>query len=94
MENEKHHIVPYKSYVIVLAVLLLFTAISVWVTNIDLGALTVFTALALATVKTLIVLSYFMHLKFDHKIYAIMVALVIAVFISVIVITFIDYSFR
>ena len=33
-------------------------------------------------------------LKFDHKIYRIMVFLVLAVFISVIVLTFFDYLYR
>lgn len=42
MEKEKHHIVPYKTYIYILAVLILFTLLSVAVTSIELGTLTVY----------------------------------------------------
>jgi cytochrome c oxidase subunit IV len=92
--NEKHHIVPYKNHLIVLIVLLVLTAVSVAVTSIELGPLTVTVALLLASAKSLIVLIYFMHLKFDNIIYSIMVAFVMFSIISIIVITFLDYLFR
>lgn len=95
MENhENHHIVPYKTYIIVLLTLIVLTFISIAVTSIELGTLTVTTALLLATIKTSLVLYYFMHLKFDQKIYLIMVLGVIAIFVLVIIITFIDYLYR
>ena len=95
MENsQNHHIVPYKTHVIVLASLLVLTALSVAVTSIELGPLTVTVALLLATAKALIVLIYFMHLKFDNIIYSIMVGFVMFSIISIIVITFLDYLFR
>jgi len=95
MENhENHHIVPYKTYLIVLLTLIVLTFISIAVTSIELGTLTVTTALLLATIKTSLVLYYFMHLKFDQKIYLIMVLGVIAIFVLVIIITFIDYLYR
>ncbi len=95
MENNgKHHIVPYKNHVIVLLVLIMLTIVSVAVTSIDLGPLTVTVALLLATAKALIVLIYFMHLKFDNIIYSFMVAFVMFSIISIIVITFLDYLFR
>lgn len=94
MEQEKHHIVPYKTYVIVLLTLVALTIISVAVTSIELGALTVTIALLLASVKSILVLTYFMHLKFDQKIFAIMVTGIFAIIIIVIVITFLDYYFR
>jgi len=95
MENhENHHIVPYKTYLIVLLTLIVLTFISIAVTSIELGTLTVTTALLLATIKTALVLYYFMHLKFDQKIYLIMVLGVIAIFVLVIIITFIDYLYR
>lgn len=92
--NEKHHIVPYKNHLIVLMVLLVLTAVSVAVTSIELGPLTVTVALLLAAVKSLIVLIYFMHLKFDNIIYSIMVGFVMFSIISILIITFLDYLFR
>lgn len=93
-DNGKHHIVPYKTYAIILLLLLVLTALSVAVTGIELGPLTVTAALLLATAKGLLVLVYFMHLKFDNIIYSIMVAFIMFSIISIIVITFLDYLFR
>lgn len=92
--NGKPHIVPYKTHIAVLAVLVVLTALSVAVTSIELGPLTVTVALLLATAKALVVLIYFMHLKFDNIIYSIMVGFVMFSIISIIVITFLDYLFR
>lgn len=92
--NEKHHIVPYMTHLIVLLGLLVLTALTIAVTSIELGPLTVTVALVLATSKALLVLIYFMHLKFDNVIYSIMVGFVMFSIISIIVITFLDYLFR
>jgi cytochrome c oxidase subunit 4 len=48
----------------------------------------------IASTKAAIVLLYFMHLKFDDKIFRFMVTLVFAVYAVVIVITFFDYLYR
>ena len=68
--QEKSHIIPYKTFLLVLAALLVFTFISIGVTSYDLGPLTVLIALLLATTKTVLVLTYFMHLKYDVKMFA------------------------
>ncbi|MFW5656736.1 MAG: cytochrome C oxidase subunit IV family protein [Bacteroidota bacterium] len=92
--NEKHHTVSYRTYFYVLLGLLMLTGLSVAVTRVDLGGMPVFVALLLASLKSVLVLVYFMHLKFDNKLYAIMVGLVLAVFVIVVVITFLDYTYR
>ena len=92
--TEKNHIVPYHTYVVILLVLLSFTALSILVTSYDLGPLAVSAALVFATLKTTLVFLYFMHLKFDQPIYRFMVSVVLLVFVIVIVITFLDYFFR
>jgi len=95
MEKDQHtHIVKYKTYVYVLIALLLMTFVSVAVTEIDLGPYTVTTALLLASIKSVLVLLIFMHLKFDKKFYGIMVASVFLLLACVIVITFMDYLYR
>ena len=95
MDNGQHHITSHKFNLLILGALIILTLVSVGVTRIELGALSTFTALALATVKSVLVLGIFMHLKFDHKIFRIMFAIVAAIFIAVIffTVTF-DYSFR
>lgn len=93
-DNNKPHIVPYKVHLLVLAFLIIMTLISVGVTHINLGAITVTVALLLATIKSSLVLGYFMHLKFDQKFFAIMVTGVFTLIVVVIVITFLDYLYR
>ncbi|MFC1731060.1 cytochrome C oxidase subunit IV family protein [candidate division KSB1 bacterium] len=94
MSAEKPHITGYGFYIGILLVLLSFTAVSVYVTTIELGPLSTFTAMFIATLKSTLVLLYFMHLRFDKKIFIAMFLLVIAVFIAIILITFIDYIYR
>jgi cytochrome c oxidase subunit IV len=94
MDSDKNHIVPYRTFLIVLAILIVFTIISVVVTQIHLGALTVFTALFLATVKSTFVLRVFMHLKFENRIFTFMVVGVALLIGLVIAGTLFDYIFR
>ncbi len=94
MSNEKHHIVPYKVYIIILLALLALTFSSVEITSIDLGEYTVAGALLFAVIKSYLVLTYFMHLKYDKPYIKIMVAFVFLVFVVTIVITLLDYLYR
>ncbi len=95
MEKEPHtHIVKYSTYIYVLIALLIMTFLSVAVTGIDLGPYTVSAALILASIKSILVLLIFMHLKFDKKFYGIMVASVFILLACVIFITFLDYLYR
>ena len=92
--NDKPHILPYRTILLVLLALLTFTFISIGVTSYDLGPLTVLTALLLASAKTFLVLSFFMHLKYDEKIFAMLAAAVFVLIGVVIFITFLDYLYR
>lgn len=94
MENSTHHIVPYRVYLVILAILITMTGISVAVTQIDLGPVTIAVALLLATVKSAFVLIYFMHLKFENRMFTFMVAGVTLLTGIVIFVTFLDYLFR
>lgn len=94
MSKEKHHIVPFKLYLIVLLALLVLTFSSIGITSIELGAYTVAGALLFAIVKSYLVLTYFMHLKYDKPYIRIMVAFVFSIFVMVLVFTFLDYLYR
>ena len=94
MENEKHHIVSYKTYGLILLLLLFLTGISVAVTQIELSRWATAMALILAATKSSFVLAVFMHLKFDQRIYKIMAILIILLLGVVIVITMLDYLYR
>jgi len=95
MDNGQHtHIVKYSTFVWILVILLVLTFSSVAITQLDLGVYTVTGALLFASLKSVIVLMYFMHLKFDKKFYAIMMAGIILLLASVIIVTFLDYLYR
>lgn len=94
MSEDKHHIVPFRVYIIVLLALLALTFASIEITSIELGKYTVVGALIFACVKSFLVLTYFMHLKYDKKYIKAMVGFVFAIFLVVIIITFLDYLYR
>ena len=94
MSETTHHIVPYRTYALILLLLLVLTGTSVAVTQIELTKWSTVVALFLAGVKTSLVLAIFMHLKFDKAIFRIMAVLIILLLIVVMVITFLDYWFR
>jgi cytochrome c oxidase subunit 4 len=94
MSNEKHHIVPYRVFIIVLLILIALTFASIAITNIELREYTVAGALVFASIKSFLVLTYFMHLKYDKPYIRAMVGFVFAIFFVVIVITFLDYLYR
>jgi cytochrome c oxidase subunit 4 len=94
MSDEKNHIVPYRVYVIVLVALIALTLLSIGITNIELGKYTVAGALIFAAVKSFLVLTYFMHLKYDKLYIKLMVGFVFAILLVTIVVTFLDYLYR
>ena len=94
MEKEKHHIVPYKVYFYILITLITLTFGSIGITQINLGGYSVLGALIFSTIKSVLVLTWFMHLKFDQPFLRVMVGFVAMLFFAVIFITFLDYYFR
>ena len=94
MTTTESHITDYRVYGWVLLALLILTTITITVTWIDLSALTVLVALVIASVKSFIVLRYFMHLKFESKLFTVFVVMVLSIYILVIGLTFFDYVLR
>jgi len=94
MTNEKSHIIPYRTFLYVLALLITLTLTSVAITQIYLGTFTVILALLIAAVKSSFVLRIFMHLKTENKMFSIAVVAVVLLLCVVILITFLDYLYR
>ena len=92
-ETKEHKIVSFKTYIVILFLLISLTVLSVFVTQIDVGNLGVIVALSIAALKSLLVFSFFMHLLYDKKMYAFMVAGVLIVMTLVLIVTFLDYGF-
>ncbi len=94
MEKEKHHIVPYKVYFYILIALVTLTFMSIGIVHINLGSYSVLGALIFSTIKSVLVLTWFMHLKFDQPLLRFMVLFVFLLFLALTFITFLDYYFR
>jgi cytochrome c oxidase subunit 4 len=66
------------------------TGTTVWVSQIDLGAWNIVVALAIASIKAMLVAFFFMHLYYDHKFYFITFAIAVVFLVVFIGFTFID----
>ncbi len=94
MQHGETHITSYRTHGIILVLLLFLTTITITVTWLDVGRLSVGVAMFIACIKASLVLLYFMHLKFDELIFKIFAGMVIFLLAIVFVITFFDYLFR
>jgi cytochrome c oxidase subunit IV len=61
------HVVSTRVYYGIFAVLLVLTAVTVAVASIDLGPLNTVVALSIAVTKAVLVILYFMHLRYSTK---------------------------
>jgi len=94
MEKEQHKILSYKTYFLVFLGLVGLLFLSILSTHVDFGINLVAVSLIISLIQAVLVISIYMHLRFASKMYLAMVAVVILVYLSVIVITFLDYLFR
>jgi len=94
MANNTTHIIEYKTLSHILLILLSLTVLTILVAYLELGALTLTVALIIACVKSFVVMSNFMHLKYESLLLRIFVAMVYVLFALIVLITFIDYAFR
>jgi len=92
-EEHSTHVVGYKFNILVWLDLLIFTLITIEIAQFDLLALTVIVALIVASIKTFLVGSYFMHLKFENKFLQFVVLGVAFLFVAVLIVLFSDYLF-
>ena len=90
-----HHIIPFKVYVTVFAVLIFLTILTVVTAKyVDLGPLNLPLALAIAGVKAGLVILFFMALKYDTPMNALVFSLGAVFVIIFLTFTLLDTSFR
>ena len=102
--DHEHHIVSPVIYLVILLSLLVGTGLTVWASYIDLGewhiapGLTLFwnpvVALAIACTKMVLVVLFFMHVKYTTKLTKLTVASGFFTFLVLIFMTLIDYFSR
>lgn len=66
-----NHILPLRLYLTVGAILIFLTGLTVGISFVHLGAFNLVVAMAIAALKASLVALFFMHLKYDNKLYMI-----------------------
>jgi cytochrome c oxidase subunit IV len=102
--DHEHHVVPPTTYAIILGCLLVFTGLTVWASYIDLGDTQLpfgialhwnpVVALAIACTKMVLVVLFFMHVKYSTKLTKLTVFSGIFTFLVLIGMTLTDYITR
>jgi cytochrome c oxidase subunit 4 len=85
----------YRTYVWVWVGLLILTGLTVSMAGMNLGRLSIAMVLAIAAIKSGLVLGYFMHLKYETGLlFKLMIPIVLAALTIFIGLTFTDIAFR
>jgi cytochrome c oxidase subunit IV len=93
-EHGEHHIVGPRTYLLVYITLLVFTGITVAAAFVNLGIFNPIIALAIASLKGVIVILFFMHVFFQTKLIKMTVAAGFFTFMILITMTLSDYISR
>ncbi len=93
-DEHAHHIVGPGVYVTILFALLIGTGLTVWASFLELGPWNPVIALAIATGKAMLVVLFFMHVKYSTKLTKLTVFSGIFMFLVLISMTMADYISR
>jgi len=84
----------YGIYVLVWLGLMALTGLTVAVAGINIGGLTVATALIIASVKAYLVITIFMHLRSERTVFKVFLSVAAFFLIITFILLFSDYSFQ
>lgn len=87
-------VVPRNVYFLIFGLLMVLTSITVAVAFVNLGTLNVFVALTIAIVKALLVILFFMHVRYSSRLTKLFVSAGIFWFLILIAFTVSDYATR
>ena len=94
MNEQQQHIISYAKLTVVWLALLALTGLTIWVSRLDLGSYRVWGALAIASLKSGLVIAFFMHMKYEGQLLRwllFVTLLTLAIFIGI---TFFDVLYR
>ena len=94
MSEHKHEPVPYRTFILIWAALLILTVVTVVVSRIQLGALNIWVALTIASVKSSLVVFIFMHLRQESRLFKIGILTLLVIVATFIGLTFTDVLYR
>ncbi len=91
-EEHSHH-PSYGTYIVIWLALLGLTALTVAVAGISFGNLAVFVALIVATIKSYLVVTIFMHIKIESKVFTYFIFAALFFFVVSLILLFADYRY-
>lgn len=92
--HHEQHIVSPRVYLVIFGSLLCFTALTVAASYAELGVFNAVVALAIACIKAVLVILFFMHIKYSSRLTKLTVAAGIFTFFVLITMTMTDYISR
>jgi cytochrome c oxidase subunit 4 len=93
-EHAEHHIVQPLEYAFVYMALIAGTILTVVAAEIDLGVFNPIIALAIASTKAVIVILFFMHVKYQSRLVKITVGCGFFTFLVLVTMSLVDYMSR
>ena len=93
-DEHKEPVVPYIQYAWVWLGLVLLTWLTVGVAGLKLGKASILGALGIASVKAGLVLTYFMNLRHETRLFRYMLLVAIVTLFTILGLTFTDILFR
>ncbi len=94
MEHTAEHTTNPRLYFIVFAILLVLLVFTVAVAYLDLGGWSIVLAMAIATTKALLVILYFMHVRYSSRLIWLFVGLGFVFLALLVALTLTDYLSR
>jgi cytochrome c oxidase subunit 4 len=92
--QQDHHVVSPKIYAVIFGALLVGTGLTVAASYAELGAFNAVVALAIACIKAVLVVLFFMHVRYNTKLVKLTVAAGFFTFLVLITMTLTDYISR
>jgi cytochrome c oxidase subunit 4 len=92
--SHEHHVVGPKTYLSILVLLLVMTALTTGAAFINMGVFSPIVALAIACFKAVMVILFFMHIRYSSKVMMLTVGAGFFTFLVLITMTLCDYISR
>lgn len=93
-EKQDHYIVRTKTFVLVWIALVLLTGVTIMAAEMRMGEWSMLANLLIASTKASLVLWFFMHLKYENKLFKMLFLVPIATITIIIGMTFFDIWYR
>ena len=89
-----HHIIPPKTYYVVFAILLVLLVLTVVAAGIEHALVNIVTAITIASVKALLIVLYFMHVRYSSSLSRVFATGGIIWLVIMLALTLSDYTTR